>query len=131
VPRRGDTPEARARERLAAELAAFVTNGPNQLAFCRLVPILPSVVATARDPFFTQEDGTLEGKARVISARGLASAEVYLQPYPGMGELNAAMSTAIEKACLGQATPREALAEAAARWNAVFDAAHETQNADR
>lgn len=127
VPDRGDTPEATERERRAAELAAFVTNAENQLAFCRIVTILPSVVEATRDPLFTVSDGTLEGDARVIAAAELASAEVYLEPYPGMGELNAAMNTAISKACLAIATPEEALAEAAAAWDAVFEA-HDAAN---
>lgn len=121
VPERGDSPEANARERRAALLAAFVTDGPNQLAFCRRVTILPSAVEAARDPFFSESDGSVESRARVIAARQLESAEMYIPALPEAGRLWAALNTAVEKACLGEATPEESLAEAAATWNAIFD----------
>lgn len=121
VPDRGDTPEAEERERLGAELAAFITSGPIQLALCREAPILPSVVAAAGDPMFTETDGTVESRARALSAAALASAEVFIPSLPEAGRLNAAMTECVQRACLGEATPAQALADAAARWDAIFE----------
>lgn len=118
----GETPEGQERERRAAELAAFITNAENQLAFCRLAVIFPSVSAALEDSHFSQSDGTLMSDARVMGARTLREAEIFREVLPESGRLNQAMSRAIERTCLENVSPETALADAAAEWDAIFAA---------
>ena len=41
----------------ATDFALFVTNDKNQLAFCKLAPLLPSVKEAAQDGFFIKGKG--------------------------------------------------------------------------
>lgn len=116
----GESAAAVERERGAAELAAFVTNASNQLALCRRAVVFPSVTAALEDPLFRESDGTLLGDARVVGARTLETARVFREILPESGRLNQAMSRAVERACLEGVAPADALAEAAAAWDAVF-----------
>jgi putative chitobiose transport system substrate-binding protein len=51
----------------AAEWLKFVTSPENQLAFCKLVAIYPSTLATLEDPFFTEiADDSPAGQARKV-----------------------------------------------------------------
>lgn len=52
IPKKSDNQAA------AAEWLKFVTSSDNQLAFCKLVAIYPSTLATLKDPFFTDITGT-------------------------------------------------------------------------
>ena len=56
---------------LAIELANFVTNDANQLAFAKLVSIFPSTKEAAQDPFFCSDQESLEGQARCIQANSI------------------------------------------------------------
>lgn len=56
---------------LAIELANFVTNDANQLAFAKLVSIFPSTIEAAQDPFFCSDEESLEGQARCIQANSI------------------------------------------------------------
>ncbi len=56
---------------LAIELANFVTNDVNQLAFAKLVSIFPSTKEAAQDPFFCSDEESLEGQARCIQANSI------------------------------------------------------------
>lgn len=119
VPDFGDTPEAQERERLAALLAAHVTNAANQLEFCHHATIFPSVAEVVEDPYFSEDDGTLEGRARIIGAQQMVHAQVLSPPIPESGRLNDAVNRAVERVCLGEATPQEALDEAVAAYNSI------------
>jgi ABC-type glycerol-3-phosphate transport system substrate-binding protein len=120
VPKQPDGPGAAERRQRAAELAAFITNAENQLAFCKLVTILPSVRDAAEDPYFTESDGSLESRARVIGADQLDRAAVLIPSLPEAGRLTAALSRAMEQAALDVKSPEEALAEAEATWNSIL-----------
>ena len=56
---------------LATELANFMTNDANQLAFAKLVSIFPSTKEAAQDPFFCSDEESLEGQARCIQANSI------------------------------------------------------------
>jgi putative chitobiose transport system substrate-binding protein len=52
-------------------LANWVTNDANQLAFSKLVSIFPSTKEAAQDPFFCEDQKSLEGQARCIQAQSI------------------------------------------------------------
>ncbi len=106
----------------ATDFALFVTNPENQLAFSRMTTTLPSVVEALRDPFFTTEDGSLETQARVLSARQLPFA-TRLQSHlldADFDVLRDAFDEAIQKACFGELSTREALDRAARTWDGIL-----------
>jgi putative chitobiose transport system substrate-binding protein len=53
----------------AIAFANFITNDESQLAFCKIVNILPSTKKAAADPFFTQAGNDPESQAKVITAK--------------------------------------------------------------
>lgn len=98
----------------AIDLGAFITNGPNQLAFTKLAAILPSVKEAMKE--FGASDGSLEGEARKVSASQLPQSRVLVPPMSHHAERMKALDTALQKACLGEKSPKDALEEAAAAW---------------
>ena len=106
----------------AADFALFVTNTKNQLAFARLTTTYPSVADAYADPFFTRDDGSLESRGRVLGARELPGAgrlRAYLQ-HPEFDRLRDSFDEAIQNACLGKMSTKQALDRAAAEWNDVL-----------
>lgn len=106
----------------AVTLARFITNAENQLAFAKLVPILPSIKAAAQDPYFTQlpPEPALEDRARRIAAEQLERAELLIPPLPRHDELAKALNQAFQSAALGKASPQDALTKAAADWDRIL-----------
>ncbi len=106
----------------AIELARFITNAENQLAFAKLVPILPSVKAAAQADYFTRlpADPSLEDRARQIASRQLDRAELLVPPLPRHDELAKALNQAFQTAALGKSQANEALAKAAADWDRIL-----------
>ena len=106
----------------AVDFAFYVTNSENQIAFSKIETTYPSTIVALNDPFFTIDDGTLETKARMIGAKELFDA-VRLRKYlehPQFDKLRDAFDEAIQKACLGNVTTKEALDEAAQKWNTIL-----------
>jgi len=105
----------------AADFALFVTNARNQLAFARIVPILPSHREALRDSLFCGGEGGIESDARQIAAAQLATAEV-LKPlsrhYPKLQE---AFKDAMLKVFLGDVPSAEALRRAASAWDKILE----------
>jgi putative chitobiose transport system substrate-binding protein len=109
----------------AADFALYVTNRKNQLAFAKLTTTYPSVADAYTDPFFTRDDGSLESRGRVLGAQELRSAgrlRAYLQ-HPEFDRLRDSFDEAIQNACLGKMTTKEALDHAASEWNDVLASA--------
>ncbi len=106
--------------KLAAELAAFITNGPNQLKFCKLATIIPSVKDAAKDPYFSQEDGTLEGRARVLSVESILKGNVIYTPLKHTGKLLRVLDDVTEKVITNRMTPEEGLRQAEEKWNEIL-----------
>lgn len=71
-------PSATKHQDEAVEFAAFLTNAENQLQFSKKANTLPSTKESVKDPFFTEDDGTLEAQAKVASAKSLDSASDFL-----------------------------------------------------
>ncbi|MFH0794191.1 MAG: sugar ABC transporter substrate-binding protein, partial [bacterium] len=109
--------------REAVDFALFVTNGENQLEFCKQVAIFPSVIEAAKDPYFMRGGETAEAQARKIGAEQLGFSTVWVPPLPDMSRLDEAMNEAMEKAALGKASPEDALTEAAKKWDAILERA--------
>ena len=105
---------------LAADFAAFVTNGPNQLAFAKIVPVYPSVTAALADPYFREADATLEARARVIGAAQLAGAEVLKPSLDHYNRLQEALKVQLLRAFKDGKPLPAALADAAESWDKIL-----------
>ncbi|MEB3285352.1 MAG: sugar ABC transporter substrate-binding protein [Candidatus Sericytochromatia bacterium] len=114
-------PTASEQHQLAEDLAKHVTSGESQLAFCRIVPILPSVQSTSRDDFFkAPPDAPLEARARALAADQLQRAVLLVPPLYRQSELAKALDNALQRAVLRQQTPQEALNQAADEWSQIL-----------
>ena len=105
---------------LAAEFAAFVTNGANQLEFAKLTTIIPSVKSAVEDPYFTNVEDTPKGKSRKIAAQVIKKGVVVRTPKKHSGKLFRVMDQVMEDVCLGEMTPEEGLKYAEDKWNEIL-----------
>ncbi len=105
----------------ALELALHLTGPRAQLELCRLVPVLPSTVESAEDPFFRDPGpDPLLAQAVEISLRQLRSAQDFTLALPRQKDLSRALSTETERAIRGEISAREALERAAEQWRAIL-----------
>lgn len=104
----------------ATELALWVSNGENQLAFSKMVTIFPSVTEALKDPYFTKAGDKPEDKARAISATQLPKATISVPALPRMSELNKVMEETMGDVLARGMDPAKALADAEAKWTAVL-----------
>ncbi len=105
---------------VAVKFAEFITNGPNQLAFCKLVTILPSVTSALDDPYFTDTDDSLVGRARKVSAFQTRNGYV-IPPLPEARKMNEVIDDITEEVGLGRMEADEGLKLAEERWNAILE----------
>lgn len=114
-------PLASAHQELAQDLAQHITSGDNQLEFCRIVPILPSVRSASQHEFFKASlDAPLEARARALAAEQLQRAALLVPPLYRQSELARALDNALQRAVLKQQTPQEALEQAAEEWSQIL-----------
>jgi putative chitobiose transport system substrate-binding protein len=126
-------PRASAHPREAARLGTWLTNAANQLAFCKLVPLLPSTVEAAKDPFFQHGHGTqpLDDEAIRISIAQLPYARDMTLGVPHAEKLGQVLEDAVERTIYGEPghrRTREQLAQdaltnlqrAQAEWNRLL-----------
>ncbi|ASU85117.1 sugar ABC transporter substrate-binding protein [Nocardiopsis gilva YIM 90087] len=104
----------------ATAFAEFVTNAENQEAFAHEVQIFPSTVGSLDDPYFTEEDGTDEGRVRVAAATQLATATNYT-PVRFSDQMQNILRNEIALAMRGDKTPRQALDAAVDECNSLLD----------
>jgi putative chitobiose transport system substrate-binding protein len=105
----------------AVKFALFLTSGENQLNFCKLVPLLPSTIASSEDPFFTTSRGLgAEDEAIKVSIRQLAFARDLSLGLRNSPELGRTLKEAVENALYGRMSPAAALHLAAAGWNEIL-----------
>ena len=103
----------------AAKLAAFFTNNANQIAFAKVVPVVPTTSAAQRDPLFKRASGgdPIANATSLVGASGR-----YINPgfkAPGNSDdLYKNLNDNIEAALLGKKTPQAALNDSVAYWNA-------------
>lgn len=103
----------------AEAFAQFITNAKNQEAFAHLVNIFPSTISSQSDPFFSKDDGTENGQARVLANQALKTAK-NLNPV----QVNQAMSTILDQqialAMKGDASAKDALQTAQTKMNGLL-----------
>lgn len=114
-------PRSSKHRELAVELALFITSPENQLAFDKIVPILPSTMATAEDDYFQTGKGEpLQDQAVRISIEQLPRARDFSLGLPRQSELNRALTRAVEAALYGRIPADVALRQAAEEWNEIL-----------
>lgn len=104
----------------AIDLALWVTNAENQLAFSKLVTIFPSVEAALADPYFASPGTTPEDKARYLGAQQLRNPTVLLPPLPKLSQLNKVFNDMARQVMLRNVPAEKALAEAESKWNEIL-----------
>ena len=114
IPRSTDAPEA------ALKFALYVTNDNNQLSFAKAANVLPSTTQALSDSYFTepQTDAEPVTIARSVSAGQMADAEVLIPAMEDVKTLQKAIYTNLQAAMLDQKPVDEAVADAAAEWDA-------------
>ena len=114
VPKKSKNPAT------ALEFAKFVSNAQNQLAFAKIVTILPSTADSLKDPYFTQVDpADPTSPARKISAEQIAKAE-NLTPVQWDDRTKAAVIGKIQLAVKGDLDPKAALDQAVDEANKLL-----------
>ena len=104
----------------AIDFAAYITNPENQLKFCKIVTILPSTTESLKDDYFVNVENTPEGLARKISAEQLMRGVSVTPILPKRDRLYEQLNTAVQSACLGEKSAKEALDDAAEKWNQIL-----------
>jgi putative chitobiose transport system substrate-binding protein len=106
----------------AADWLKFVTNAANQLAFCRLVAIYPSSVATLKDPFFSNPPGnTVTDAARQLVIASISKiVDVGSYGTSHDIELQKLFSDDVRAALTGSESVKQALDTAEKDWNSLL-----------
>jgi multiple sugar transport system substrate-binding protein/putative chitobiose transport system substrate-binding protein len=111
-------PKASKHQRAAAEFVKFFTNGANQLAFCKLVPIYPSTISSTKDPYFADVSGDEPvDVARRVIVKGLPKLEYVPLGTPKDTELAESLAEEIRAFFQGSKSAKEALDAAEKQWN--------------
>jgi len=112
-------PQSSDNKATATAFAEYMTNAENQLAFAKIVTILPSTVESLEDPYFTDtSEGTVQAQARAISAEQIAEAK-NLTPVQWDDRVKAAVVGQVELALRGDITAQEALDRAVEEANSI------------
>lgn len=102
----------------AAKLAAFFTNNANQIAFAKIVSIVPTTRAAQFDPFFkTSSKDPIARATSMVGASGRFINPGYQAP-TNSDDLYKNFNDNIEAALLGKKTAQQALNDSVAYWNA-------------
>ncbi|MFB7084914.1 ABC transporter substrate-binding protein [Streptomyces sp. NPDC056296] len=112
-------PKTSKNQATALAFTKFLSNAENQLAFSKIVTVLPSTKASLKDTYFTGEgDGSVEAQARRISAEQIAKAE-NLVPVQYDQRVTAAVIGQVELALKGDLSAKEALDKAVEAANKI------------
>jgi putative chitobiose transport system substrate-binding protein len=106
----------------AADLAWFITSPENQLAFCKIVNILPSTPASLDDPHFQMPPDRNDklAVARAYSAEGLKTGVAFAPAMQTWPELRKSFEDGIKSALLDGKDVRATLAEIERDWNRIL-----------
>ncbi len=107
----------------ARAFGAWVTNPENQNEFAKIVSIFPSTLASADDPYFSEDDGTPEGRARVLAFESLQNAEV-LVPVEFSDAMSTILAQQIALAMRGDVDSQQALDTAVDQINRLYESQH-------
>ncbi|MFH1453069.1 MAG: sugar ABC transporter substrate-binding protein [Armatimonadota bacterium] len=114
-------PRASKNRKEAVKFALFMTNDENQLAFCKVVPLLPSTRKAALDEFFIKGKGMpTEDEAIRISIKELFNSKDLSLALPERAKLGEYLTDAVQSALVGKKTPKQALDDAAAQWDKIL-----------
>ncbi|MEV7931476.1 MULTISPECIES: ABC transporter substrate-binding protein [unclassified Curtobacterium] len=103
----------------AEAFAQYMTNAENQEAFAHQVNIFPSTTSSQSDPYFSKDDGTVNGKARVLANEALKEAKV-LNPVEANSAMTDFLDQQIALAMKGQVSPEKALQTAQDKMNSLL-----------
>lgn len=103
----------------AVAFAKYITNGKNQLEFCKIVSILPSVIEAAEDEFFTKGEDSDDPaeKGKYYSAQQLENAEDFFVPVENISQINKVVNEEFQKVMLDNKDPQKALDDAEKQVN--------------
>ncbi|GIP33026.1 sugar ABC transporter substrate-binding protein [Paenibacillus sp. J2TS4] len=107
----------------AAKFAQFITNADNQLAFSKIVAVLPSVKAAAEDPFFTEGENSEDPaeRGRFLAAKQLEKSVDMLAPVENVSQINKTINEEFHKVLLQGKDPAQAVADAEAEVNRLLN----------
>ncbi|MFD0867536.1 ABC transporter substrate-binding protein [Paenibacillus residui] len=107
----------------AAKFAQFITNAENQLAFAKIVAILPSVKEAAKDPFFTEGENSEEPseRGRFLAAQQLEKSVDMLAPVENVSQINKTINEEFHRVLLEGKDPAQAVADAEAEVNRLLN----------
>jgi len=104
---------------LAQQLALFLTNDANQLAFSKVTQTtFPSTVKASGDKYFKAGGTNATDQGRLVSSKELKKAKDLTLIYPDASKLNKVFKDNVEAAMLGQKTAKAALDDIVKAWNA-------------
>lgn len=106
----------------AVEFAKFVTNAESQLAFAKIVAILPSVIEATEDEFFTQGEDSDDPaeKGKFFGAKQLDIAKDMFAPVGNISEINKTINEEFHKVLIDNKDPQKALDDAEAKVNELL-----------
>lgn len=106
----------------AVAFAKFVTNAESQLAFSKIVAILPSVKEAAEDEYFTEGENSPDPaeKGKYFAAKQLDNAKDMFAPVENISEINKAVNEEFHKVLLEDKDPQKAIEDAEARINELL-----------
>ncbi|MBX7243890.1 MAG: sugar ABC transporter substrate-binding protein [Candidatus Sumerlaeaceae bacterium] len=105
----------------AVELALWVTNAENQLAFSKMVTIFPSVKSALADSYFSKPGESARDQARNVGAKQLEKAAVLLPELPRISELNKVMNEVARRIFLKNEDIKAVLDDAEKKWNEILN----------
>ncbi|GIQ64925.1 sugar ABC transporter substrate-binding protein [Paenibacillus cisolokensis] len=106
----------------AAAFAKFITNGENQLAFSKIVAILPSVKSAAADEYFTKGADSTDPaeKGLYLAAKQLEYSENMYPPVENISQINKVLNEEFQKVLVQGKDPQQALNDAEAEVNKLL-----------
>jgi putative chitobiose transport system substrate-binding protein len=108
------------RKKAAFQFAAFVTNAKNQTALAERVAVLPSTVASYREPFFAAASGdALMDRARALSVAQAERGAVLVPPMINYNKFRNSYARNLQSVMLGKSTVTAALTDLDATWRAL------------
>lgn len=110
-------PESSDYQEEAIELAMFITNAENTVAFAKETPVFPPVKKALEDPYFSElpDDPEPIDEARLVGADQLEIAESLVRTYGNeekLDDLQEAFFDALQKSMLDELSPEDAIKEA-------------------
>ena len=100
----------------ALKFCLFFTNKKNQLDFVKMTPILPVNIEALKDDYFKTDIGTLESKAKKISAAQLNKLQPPLPYFENRKELNNLSSNYIQEILINNSDIEETLKNFSQDW---------------